>query len=365
MLSSPSLMAALLAIGHITILGPLVSGREANQATVSTVQPAHSDTGVGEYYTEAQALRGKELFNRNCGYCHYVDLDKQPTISGIRGGALAPRLVQRIADGIARYPSVYYMFRRLDYMPVNDVDSVSPQQKADILAYLLEKNGVRPGKEELRADYASMKAMPLPAEQGFLHLFNGRDLRGWQFVLGYHCTPEPEGCGRTEPGTTFWAKDGVLATNGKIHGMMYTQKKYKNFTLRVEQRVPAPWDDIDDLIQDQTGILIFVSGTMRTWADNFIEVEGRYYDLLGVGTTPGGVLKTKNTVDNEARRHAIKRVNEWQRIEIVSKAGVVKNYLNGTLISTVEFLQDPEPGFIAFQSQGGPVEWRNIRIKEE
>jgi hypothetical protein len=58
-------------------------------------------------------------------------------------------------------------------------------------------------------------------------------------------------------------------------------------------------------------------------------------------------------------------VNEWQRIEVVSKAGLVKVFLNGTLVSTVEFLEDVDPGYIALQSQGGPVEYRNIRIKEE
>jgi hypothetical protein len=155
----------------------------------------------------------------------------------------------------------------------------------------------------------------------------------------------------------------VAATSGKIHGMMYTPKKYKNFTLRLDQRLPVPWDDDPDLIQDQTGVLLFVGGVMRTWAEDFIEVEGRYYDLLGVATL--GKLKTKNTVDHEARRRVRRGINDWQRIEVVSKGGVVKNYLNGELISTVEFLADPEPGYIAFQSQGGPVEWRNIRIREE
>ena len=58
-------------------------------------------------------------------------------------------------------------------------------------------------------------------------------------------------------------------------------------------------------------------------------------------------------------------VNQWQRIEVVSQGGVLKNYLNGTLVSTAELLEDLDPGYIGLQSQGGPVEWRNIRLREE
>ena len=44
---------------------------------------AQADTGVGRYYTAAQAVRGKELFNRHCAYCHYVDPANMPTMSGV------------------------------------------------------------------------------------------------------------------------------------------------------------------------------------------------------------------------------------------------------------------------------------------
>src|SRR3989442_14653251 len=103
-----------------------------------------------------------------------------------------------------------------------------------------------------------MGGMPLPAEPGFTHIFNGRDFTGWKFLVGYHCTPPPDGCGKTDPGNIFNVKDGVLSTTGRGHGMMYTEKKYLNFTLRAEQRLPIEWDDDDELVQDQTGFLLFV-----------------------------------------------------------------------------------------------------------
>ena len=362
------LVAAAMVAGAAAAARPFVAAQESAQPTPGLEQAqaaARADTGVGRYYTASQALRGKELANRHCGYCHAVDPAYPPTMSGLHGGPLVPRMILHAADGIVRYPSVYYLFRRLDYMPPNDVTSVTPQQKADILAYLLQQNGLTPGDAELKADYGLMKGMPLPVEPGSVHVFNGRDFSGWQFLLGYHCTAPPDGCGKTDPGDVFFVKDGILATTGRIHGLVYTTKKYKNFTLRFEQRVPVAWDDLDELIQDQTGILVFMGsrgGPIRTWGRNMIEIEGKYHELLrfsGLGN------RIKSTLDVEARRSAINPVNQWQRIEIVSQDGVLRGYLNSTLVATAELLEDLGPGHIGFQAQGGPVEWRNIRLREE
>jgi hypothetical protein len=355
-----------LAMTVLWLGGVLSAGQQQASGLPTTREQAQAlakaDTGVGSYFTDAQAARGGALYNRNCGYCHFVDPSRRVTMSGINGGALAPRWLQKSAEGIARYPSVYYAFRRLDYMPVNDTASVTPQQKADILAFLLQQNGLSSGTTELIPDDNAMRAMPLPSEPGFVHLFNGHDLSGWKFLLGYHCTSAPEGCGKTDPGDVFYVKNGLLSTTGRIHGFMYTAASYDNFTFRVEQRIPIEWDDDDELVQDQTGLLFFMGGNVRPWPDKFIEVEGRYYDLMGVASVG---MKSKLMFDVEARRRAIKRVTEWQRIEVVSKDGVMKNYLNGVLVSTVEPAEKLPAGPIGLQSQGGPVEWRNIRVRVE
>ena len=60
----------------------------------------------------------------------------------------------------------------------------------------------------------------------------------------------------------------------------------------------------------------------------------------------------------------INPANQWQRIEIQSKDGVLTCSLNGAVVSTAQLPADLEAGHIALQSQGGPIEWRNIRIKE-
>jgi mono/diheme cytochrome c family protein len=343
-LSIAAAAVSLAAIVSGSVRGPLTAQEGSGNGTNSP----------GAYYSERQAERGHALFNRHCGYCHSVKGN-----SNFAGG----RLIHKVFEGVPRYPSVYYLFKRVEHMPAINVDSINQQERADIIAYLLQQNGLPAGRDELRPNYGSMRGMVLEADPGFVNLFNGRDFTGFGFVLGPNCRPAPLGCGKTDPSGVFFVKDGMAVTTGKIHGYMYTQKKYANFTLRVDQRIDVEWNDDPELMQDQTGILLFAT-EHKVFPPAFVEVEGRYYDLLEIGAYGAGVPPAKRWSDGEARRRVRKPPNEWNHIEVVSKDRVVKAYLNGTLVATAEH-QFTQPGYIMFQSQGAPVQWRFMRIRED
>ena len=74
--------------------------------------------------------------------------------------------------------------------------------------------------------------------------------------------------------------------------------------------------------------------------------------------------RATSSYDIEARDGAVRPLGEWNSIEIVSKDGGVVGFLNGTQVSEVTEHEFTEPGYIGFQLQGYPVEWRNIRIRE-
>ena len=59
-------------------------------------------------------------------------------------------------------------------------------------------------------------------EDGFVPLFNGKDLSGW-----HPCNIAPE---------TFTARDGLLVTSGSPIGMLRTAKMYENFIIEFEWR---------------------------------------------------------------------------------------------------------------------------------
>ena len=66
----------------------------------------------------------------------------------------------------------------------------------------------------------------LHAEEGWVDLFNGKDLSGWVNVNG---APE-----------TWTAHDGIISCTGKPIGALRTEKPYENFELELEWRHLKP-----------------------------------------------------------------------------------------------------------------------------
>ena len=58
-----------------------------------------------------------------------------------------------------------------------------------------------------------------------------------------------------------------------------------------------------------------------------------------------------------------KPVGEWNSMEFVCKDGHIKAYLNGVLVNQAQC--EAREGYIGIQSEGGAMEFRNIRIKEQ
>ena len=201
-----------------------------------TVTAAQAPTQGEGYYTEAQATRGEMQFNRYCAMCHTVDgsttAEQLRTGRGLRVGSsralmnLGGSYLKTSFEGHPDYPSVYYLFNRIrEAMPGFGADTVGIDAKVDIVAYLLNANGLPPGPRELTAEVGVMKRMPInpvpaPDETGFEPLFNGRDFTGFKFLLGPNCKPAPEGCGKTDPGSVFRVEGGKIICTGKTQGYM-------------------------------------------------------------------------------------------------------------------------------------------------
>jgi mono/diheme cytochrome c family protein len=319
------------------------------------------------YYTEAQAERGKGYFRGSCGMCHAADRsqpDKRDLIAppgrGFVAGPVHIQINLESDESFDRWRNVGSLFNKIrTSMPLVDGGALSTEAYVDIVAYLLRERGLPAGKEELKSDPEMLMGYNIP-EKGFTTLFNGRDFTGWGFLLGSNCTPRPEGCGQTEPGTTFQVGKGMVVCSGTPIGYMYPSKKYLNFTLRLEYRFePYPGMESDDQYFGNSGYLIFMQ-EHRVFPD-MIEVQGMNLEILDIRASK---KSTVYTVDTEARKRAVHPVGQWNSVEIVSKNGQVWNYLNGILVSHVSH-HEYESGYIGLQSEGAKIYWRNIRIKEE
>lgn len=329
---------------------------------------ATPSTRKGEaFYSPAQATRGKRAFNYHCAFCHTVDpktstpADLLQALPSTFGG----HFLERVVDGKMVYPNVLMLYSKLLSMPASNVKSITEQQRVDIAAYILQANGYPSGPDEIPVDVDAMRLMPLN-EPGFERIFNGKDFSGWNFNLGANCRAAPDGCGRTDPGDVLRVENGTLVCECHVHGIFYTDKKYKDFTLRFDFKFEKPFElapeDDEEIWSGGGGYLIF-SDIGAPGYPKSIEVEGRYRDIADYYAI-GGPGKI-GTVDLEAKRRVMRPLGQWNSFEIMARAGKIVTSLNGAPISRVDKHDYNYAGNIAFQVQGRKMAYRNIRIKAE
>ena len=94
-------------------------------------------------FTPAQAARGKERFETTCARCHNVALVGSERGPALKGNAFVGKWDN---DSLG---SIYTKMR--DTMPPDGAGLVADALKVDILAYILQSNGLPPGPEELTA----------------------------------------------------------------------------------------------------------------------------------------------------------------------------------------------------------------------
>ena len=118
-----------------------------------TAQPSHSLwDGV---YTQEQAKRGETAYVEQCGRCHGADLS---------GGDSVPPLAGTDFLSTWNTKTVGDLFDRIrTSMPADKPGTLSREQDADIVAYMLSVNQFPAGKTELGTDTDLLKQIQFDA----------------------------------------------------------------------------------------------------------------------------------------------------------------------------------------------------------
>ena len=104
-------------------------------------------------YTEKQAQRGEALYHETCSSCHGDKLTGKDSEN-------APPLTGEKFEMIWNERTVGDLFRKiLRKMPQDDPGTLTPQQSADLAAFLLSFNKFPAGKNELPADNEPLAAI--------------------------------------------------------------------------------------------------------------------------------------------------------------------------------------------------------------
>jgi hypothetical protein len=179
-------------------------------------------------------------------------------------------------------------------------------------------------------------------DDGFVPLFNGKDLTGWKL--------------RNPNGKNFWVvEDGILKNKvppGEHGTDLISEKKFKNFIVKYEYMVP-----------DGSNSGFYLRGRYE------IQILGDYKSGKTSKGSNGAIYAFK-----APDVFASKPGNEWQTVEATLIGNKVTVILNGKKIHDNVEIPGPtggeldrnvnEPGPIMLQGDHGVVAFRNIKIKE-
>lgn len=136
--------------GFLAVVGALMIGLSYG------VVRAQDKTVWDGVYSDAQAKRGEAVFADKCAHCHGADLS----------GGDAPTLVGSEFGGNWDDLSLGDLAERIRIsMPQDNPQSLTRDQVADLLAFILKSNKVPAGQADLPASTESLKAIKYKANK--------------------------------------------------------------------------------------------------------------------------------------------------------------------------------------------------------
>jgi hypothetical protein len=173
------------------------------------------------------------------------------------------------------------------------------------------------------------------ADEGFVSLFNGKDLSGWEYgpvpVAKKPIIEKLDGKTADKDGV-FHVREGAIVAGGKSVRALYTAREFNaDFRLKLDFRTTT------NKPKDNSGIFIC----------------GPQLQLDAV--TEGGLTGV-------FRKLTRFKPGDWNEIEITVKGTEAVCTCNGEPIGKP--ITVPEKGTIGLQSEYGEFEFRHIRIKE-
>lgn len=183
---------------------------------------------------------------------------------------------------------------------------------------------------------------------------------------------------------TWSFKDGIIHCTGKPNGVMRTQKQYTNFELVAQWQhlqsggnsgifVWAPAAALEGLKPGnlpKTGIEVQILD--HGFTKQFEKQTGKKADWF---TTDGDVFPVANSkmtpfppvspVGSRSfpRKNLSKGINEWNHYYVRCINGEVRLWVNGEEVSGGTDIQ-PRSGYLCLESEGAPVEFKKLRIRE-
>ncbi len=188
-----------------------------------------------------------------------------------------------------------------------------------------------------------------PSKKDTLYLFNGKNMDNFVFVMD-KLNPDKK--------DKYEIKNGAAHVYGVQHGYFRTKEEFSNYVLHSEWRWPEENEKANG------GILVHTQLPDTVWPE-CIQVqlkEGRAGDFIAMN---GAELKeTKGKPKDTAPMivsSSEKKEGEWNSCDVICTKSSIIVYVNHRMQNSGSE-SNFEKGFIGFQMEGKPIEYRNIYL---
>lgn len=228
------------------------------------------------------------------------------------------------------------------------------------------------------ADVAADKRSGETATQKPERAFIDGQGAGWQALTG----DDFQGVNGDED--TWTSRDGMIFCKGTPIGVARSKKQYKNFELVIQWRhrrsagnsgvfVWVPDSALEGLVPDKlpTGG-IEVQMLDHGYAEQYEKRTGKKGDWFSTNGDIFAVGKSKmqpfpplspNGHRSFPSKNLSHGVDQWNHYYVRAINGEVRLWVNGEEVSGGNGC-DPSQGYLCLESEGSPVEFKNIRIRE-
>lgn len=213
----------------------------------------------------------------------------------------------------------------------------------------LQVHGIGRGQGPYEVAWRNLRIREILPE-GWVALYNGKDLTGWQTTGNWLPQPSGELLIQPRPGEKGWQR---------YADYLWTREKYRDFILDLEYSYPP---------RGNSGVFVRV-GDLKQPVANGIEVQildsSEKKGEMG-HHDHGGVIRTAG-----ASKNMSKKPGEWNRMVVTCKGHHMQVELNGEKIIDVQLDETPmkhcpPEGYIGLQDHGEPnnIRFRCIRLKK-
>lgn len=195
-------------------------------------------------------------------------------------------------------------------------------------------------------------------DNGWVKLFNGKDLSGWKVFL------DPKK--KANPKKVFTVQDGILVCEGTPFGYLITDKEYENYVLKLQWR----WGKKTQGKGRNSGVFVHVVGPNKIWP-KAVEAQlmaGHAGDFWLVGNFNLKVDPKRQ--DPRVSRHYLRRkddvekaVGEWNQYEITCKGDSIRLVINGQPVNEGTEAELGK-GRILLQSEGSEIHFKDVLLKQ-